>query len=60
MRRNGLVHMHVSWGPAAATMTTGQRAGVLREVLDAPRPRTGPPVTERAPINIREFVKSLA
>jgi hypothetical protein len=44
MRRNGLVRMHVR--VAAATMTTGQRAGVLRDVLDAPRPHTGLPVTE--------------
>ena len=44
MRRNGLVRMHVRG--AAATMTTEQRAGVLRDVLDAPRPQTGLPVTE--------------
>ncbi len=48
MRRNGLVRMHVRG--AAATMTTEQRAGVLRDVLDAPRPRTGPSVTERTPM----------
>jgi hypothetical protein len=33
---------------AAATTRIAQCAGVLREALDAPRPRTGPPVTERA------------
>jgi len=42
------VHAHEPEGAAAIT-TIAQRAGVLREAPDAPRPRTGPPVTERAP-----------
>jgi hypothetical protein len=53
MRANGLVNMHISWGPKAAQMSAEERAGHVLEWLDAPRVVSDrPPVSRRAPMDV--------
>jgi hypothetical protein len=60
MRRNGLVRMHVSWGPKASAIPASQQATDLLEFLDAPRLLHAAAPGKPSPFDVREFAKSLA
>ncbi len=59
MERDGLTAFEVWWGPKANGMTVEERAGLLLQVLDAPRLAGGPPQSGQPVVDVREFVDSL-
>lgn len=60
MLEDGIRAYEVSWGPKAHGMTVEERAGVLLEVLDAPKIRSKiPPGAGQPTTDVRDFVESL-
>ncbi len=59
MERDGVTAFEVWWGPKAKDMTVEERAGVLLQVLDAPRLIGGPPQSGQPVVDVREFVDTL-